>query len=140
MNSQPIRRTTQKARWRRALSRGVTLVEILIVLAIVGMIAGGVAAYAVPKYAEAQVSTAKNNLKALHPVADRYYADHSDSCPTVELLKQKREISGGSDTKDPWGKPYKIDCSGDELVVISFGKDGKENTADDLRIPEVTQE
>ena len=49
-----MKTTTILNRVKRAASRGVTLIEILIVLAIVGLIAGGVAVVAIPKYAEAQ--------------------------------------------------------------------------------------
>jgi general secretion pathway protein G len=38
-------------------------------------------------------------------------------------------------TDDPWGHPYRIVCDdeGGELRVYSNGKDGKENTPDDIR-------
>jgi len=39
---------------KRSRGRGVTLVEILIVLAIVGLIAGGIAVFAIPKFQQAQ--------------------------------------------------------------------------------------
>ncbi len=47
----------QRLRERRS-SRGVTLGEVLIVVAIIAMVAGGVAVFALPKYKEAQIKNA----------------------------------------------------------------------------------
>jgi len=116
--------------------RGVTLIEILIVLAIVGLITGGIAVVAVPKYKEAQITTAKNDTKALYNIADNWRASHSADCPTVERLKADKEISATSNTIDPWGMNYKINCEdADNLQVVSFGPDKKENTQDDIKMP-----
>lgn len=122
----------------RAFKRGVTLIEILIVLAIVGLIAGGVAVVAVPKYQESQKNQAKIDARSIFPVAEKYKADHpSDGCPTTEILVQKKELSASSKTTDPWDTAYKIVCGEeDSMQVVSFGPDKKENTADDIRIPE----
>ncbi len=124
------------SRSRRVLARGVTLVEILIVLAIIAMIAGGVAVVAVPKLEDARVQTTRTNLRTLLPAAEMYRSNFAGECPTVQLLQQKKEISSTSETKDPWGKPYKIICEEDDTRVVSFGKDGKENTPDDIVMPE----
>ncbi len=130
--------TKKIMRLRRALSRGVTLVEILIVLAIVGMIAGGIAVYAVPKFQQAQKDSTRNNLKALHAVAEAWRANHANECPTPQRLKDEKELSVSSDTNDPWGDPYKIQCDDESTTVYSFGPDKKEGTQDDIRFPETT--
>ncbi len=119
-----------------ALSRGVTLIEILIVLAIVGLIAGGVAVVAIPKYAESQKNQAKIDARTIHPIAEKYRVDHPGQCPTVEQLRAEKEISAASKITDPWDTPYAIRCEDDETYVISFGPDKKEGTADDIRIPD----
>lgn len=123
-------------RLRRFASRGVTLIEILIVLAIVGLIAGGVAVVAVPKYQESQKNQAKIDARTIHPVAEKYKVDHPGVCPTVEQLRAEKELSSASKVTDPWDSPYKIVCGDDDIVVLSFGPDKKENTNDDIRIPE----
>lgn len=127
---------TNLRRVRRALSRGVTLIEILIVLAIVGLIAGGVAVVAVPKYQESQKNQAKIDARTIHPVAEKYKVDHPGQCPTVEQLRAEKELSAASKITDPWDTPYKIVCGDEDLMVVSFGPDKKENTNDDIRIPE----
>lgn len=130
-----MKRTTFR-RARRIISRGVTLIEILIVLAIVGLIAGGVAVVAVPKYQESQKNQAKIDARTIHPVAEKYKVDHPGQCPTVEQLRAEKELSAASKITDPWDTPYKIVCGDDDIYVTSFGPDKKENTNDDIRIPE----
>ena len=121
----------------RAARRGVTLIEILIVLAIVGLIAGGVAVVAVPKYAEAQKKQAQTDARTIHPAAEKYRVDHpGDQCPTVPLLREKKELSQASKITDPWDSEYKIICGDEDVMIVSFGPDKKENTADDIRIPD----
>ncbi len=125
-------------RARRAARRGVTLIEILIVLAIIGLIAGGVAVVAVPQFANAQKKQAQTDSRTIHPVAEKYRVDHpGDGCPTVELLREKRELSAAAKLTDPWDSPYKIVCGDEDVTVLSLGPDKKEGTADDIRIPEV---
>ena len=124
-------------RARRRFARGMTLIEILIVLAIVGLIAGSVAVVAVPRYKESQINQAKIDARTIHPVAEKYLADHPGECPTVELLRQKRELSTASRITDPWDTPYIITCTDDDIIVSSAGPDKKPNTGDDIRIPEV---
>jgi general secretion pathway protein G len=114
----------------------MTLIEILIVLAIIGLIAGGVAVVAVPKFKESQINQAKIDARTIHPVAEKYLADHPGECPTVELLRQKRELSATSKITDPWDTPYKITCTEDDIIVSSAGPDKKDNTTDDIRVPE----
>ena len=128
--------TMKLSQLRRAASRGVTLIEILIVLAIVGLIAGGVAVVAIPKYAESQKNQAKIDARTIHPVAEKYKVDHPGVCPTVEQLRAEKELSAASKVTDPWDSPYKIICGDDDIMVLSFGPDKKENTQDDIRIPE----
>ena len=129
--------TMNTKRLKRSLARGVTLIEILIVLAIVGLIAGGVAVVAVPKYQESQKNQAKIDARTIHPVAEKYRVDHpGEPCPTVELLRDKKELSAASKITDPWDTPYKIVCGDEDVSVLSLGPDKKEGTNDDIRIPE----
>jgi general secretion pathway protein G len=136
MNTLTLNRFTRIKRIKRAASRGVTLIEILIVLAIVGLIAGGVAVVAIPKYAESQKNQAKIDARTIHPVAEKYKVDHPGVCPTVEQLRAEKELSAASKITDPWDTPYQIRCQDDDIYITSFGPDKKEGTPDDIRIPD----
>jgi general secretion pathway protein G len=121
-------------RLRRAhrAMRGVTLVEVLIVIAIMALIAGGVGFLVLPRYRESQEKQARIDARAIRGVATQYVALKSGGdCPTVEVLIAERELDaeGG---KDPWGQDYRIDCSGDDIMVSSPGPDKQEGTEDDI--------
>ena len=62
-------RTLAQARRAR---RGVTLVEVLIVVAIIAMVAGGVAVFALPKYKEAQIKNAETGARIVRTARSRY--------------------------------------------------------------------
>ena len=128
--------TTLLMRAKRAAARGVTLIEILIVLAIIGLIAGGVAVVAIPKLAQARIDTAKNDTRTIHPIAEKFRIDHPGQCPTVEQLRAEKELSATSKITDPWDTPYAIRCADEDTYVLSFGPDKKEGTPDDIRIPD----
>jgi general secretion pathway protein G len=48
----------------------------------------------------------------------------ADVCPTVQDLVRSKKIDG-SRTDDPWGLPYRIDCSTGEIRVCSNGNNRK---------------
>jgi general secretion pathway protein G len=110
---------------------GLTLIEIMIVVAIMAMIGGGVT-FAFRQQRKAQVSTTKTNANTLRQVAQQYYNEHRDACPTPQSLISAGELDTRSKTTDEWGKPFVIVCNGEELDVTSSGPDGQAGTADDI--------
>lgn len=126
----PLRRT------RRALERGATLVEVLIVVAIIAMTAGGVTVFALPKYRDAQKTTAETGARVIRQAAQAWQAGNNEvSCPTMSQLVQEKQLDPGANTNDPWGTAYSLNCTEDDVTVISAGPDKKKGTADDIRVP-----
>ena len=115
-------------------ARGVTLVEVLIVLAIMALIAGSAVFLVFPQLAKAKIDTAVLSAGTIKKAAELYInIDGAQNCPTVDDLVNAKKLEKGK-TMDPWGSPYKIECKeGDEIRVISAGKDRKEGSADDVR-------
>lgn len=118
----------------RAAARGVTLVEVLIVVSIMAVISGGAVVLAFPLYKEARIKTAVVSAKEIKKAAQLYQEMDAttEGCPTIaDLVAAKRVDSKTAD--DPWGKPFRIVCAEGDIRVLSAGNDRKENTPDDIR-------
>jgi general secretion pathway protein G len=130
-------RNMRARRRRLGRARGVTLFEVLIVVAILAMIAGGVAFFALPQFNKAKISTAKDGARIIRQAASNWLATNNEtSCPTVSQLIQDKLLDPGQNTGDPWAQPYAITCSDDAVTVTSGGPDKKKGTKDDIVIPE----
>ena len=122
-----------KARNRKG-ARGVTLVEVLIVVAIMAVIAGGATLLVFPQYKKARIDNAVIGAGVIKQAAELYMNMDAvdESCPTVKDLVSSKKIDAQK-TDDPWGKPYKIVCEEGDIRVVSSGNDRQEGTADDVR-------
>jgi len=130
------KRTERLRRSLKVAPRGVTLFEVLIVVAILAMVAGGVAAFALPKFKQAQVTQAETGARVVRTAIQQWQASNSEStCPTISQLVQEKNLDPGQSTNDPWAQPYTFVCSDDEVTVISAGPDKKKGTKDDISIP-----
>jgi general secretion pathway protein G len=111
---------------RRGAARGVTLVEVLIVVAIMAVIAGGVTVVAFPQFKKAKVDAAMVGCHAVKQAADLYQnlESTSDQCPTIQDLVRTKKIDGAR-TEDPWGMQYRIDCATGDIRVCSNGNNRK---------------
>jgi general secretion pathway protein G len=132
---------TWLARGARDAARGFTLLEIMIVLAIMGLLVTGVSIKVFSQLKKAKVSTAKIGVKKVGDAAARFMAGAGAGCPKgIEELVAQGELSKG-DAKDPWGTPYVFRCPGtqdtDGVDVISWGPDKADGTADDIRSWEI---
>lgn len=123
---------------RRQSSGGMTLIEIMIVVAIIAMITGAVAVVAVPKMREAQVKTAQTAARTVRNAVQQWQLSNNDyaSCPTVSELVQDKQLDSGQATTDPWGEDFTITCADDEVVVQSNGPDKKPDSPDDVVVPQ----
>jgi general secretion pathway protein G len=120
----------------KASRRGVTLVEVLIVVAIIAMVAGGVAVFALPKYKEAQIKNAETGARIVRTAIQQWQAANNEtSCPTMSQLVQEKQLDPGQSTKDSWNQDYTLTCTDDEVIVSSNGPDKKKGTKDDIMVP-----
>lgn len=123
-------------RLRRPFERGVTLVEVLIVVAIIAMVAGGVTVFALPRYREAQLKTAETGARTIRGAVQNWQVSNNEtSCPTISQLVQEKHLDPGANTNDPWNQPYQLNCTEDEVIVSSSGPDVKKGTKDDIQVP-----
>ncbi|HVR62974.1 MAG TPA: type II secretion system protein GspG [Polyangia bacterium] len=130
--------TERSALWRaqRRRQRGFTLLEIMVVLAIIGLIVGSVGVMVFNRFKKAQVSTAKTRVTQVANAVTQYMLDNSNNCPrSIEELVAQKYLQKGM--KDPWGKDFILRCPGtndtDGADVSSAGPDKTEGTADDVK-------
>lgn len=117
---------------RRRRARGVTLVEVLIVVAIMAVIAGSAVFLVFPQLAKAKVKTAHQSAQTIKQAADIHMNLDGAECPTIQDLVAAKKLDRNK-TDDPWGTPFKVTCPEGEVRVTSAGKDKKEGTPDDVR-------
>ena len=131
---QEAMRQLSALRQLRTAERGTTLVEVLIVVAIIAMVAGGVAFFAFPKFEESRGKAALSGARVIRGAAQNWQMSN-DGCPTISQLIQDKQLDKAQDTNDPWGGDYTIVCTDDDIVVSSDGKDKKKGTTDDVSVP-----
>ncbi len=123
--------TNRKRRYRRHC---FSLIEIMIVVAIIGLLSGIVGVNVLRKMDKARKNAARAEISTLKDCVGMYYADMGEFPRTLEDLVRN---PGGSnkwdgpypnkDTipKDPWGSDYVYQCPGQhgDFDIYSVGKD-----------------
>jgi general secretion pathway protein G len=125
------------ARGAGRAQRGFTLIEVMIVLVIIGLIAGAVGFAVVPKLKKAKIEVAKIGVKKVAEASIMYMQLPGGACPkSVDELIAQGDLRK-NDAKDPWGTPYTLRCPGtqdpDGVDIVSAGPDKQPNTADDIQ-------
>ncbi len=119
-----------RPRIARAAARGMTLIEILVVITILGLIAAAVAVTVVGQLGEAKVKQAKTDLHTLENCLDLFKIDKG-RYPTTEEGLQAVVAAGKCKPrlKDPWGRDYVYLCPGqlhpESFDLKSYGADGQ---------------
>ena len=120
----------------RKAKEGFTLIEILVVVAIIGML-GAVAVPAYMNYlADARITTTRSIIKNIEDACQMYNMKHGGKYPS-----QLSELQEGDDDNPPlldggieapWGNEIKYERKGKRIYLTSFGPDGEEGTEDDI--------
>lgn len=120
---------------------GFTLIEILIVVIIVGLLAGLVGPELFGRLGKAKSTTAKAQIEQLSAALDSYRLDMGSYPTTSEglivLIEAPQEdspdwsgpyLSKAKIPKDPWGEPYRYRSPGEhgDFDLFSLGADKQE--------------
>lgn len=103
--------------------RGFTLIEMMVVIAILGVLAAIIAPNVLGRAEKAKVTAAVTNIKNLDGAIELYKIDNSKFPSTLNELVPDyvKEVND-----DPWNNPYQYSTNGSSYTLFSFGADGVE--------------
>lgn len=125
---------------RRSLKEGMSLIEIMIVILIIGLITGVVGPALMGRYRKAQKTTAKSTIRSLKTAITNYQLDIGQypsrlrdlvKKPTDEAVAKKWDekfLEADEVPRDPWGNNfvYKVTGKADKpYELYSYGPSGK---------------
>ena len=121
----------------KKVSSGFTLLELLVVVAIIGMLAAFVGPRVFGHVSKSEITTAKAQIEAFSHALDAYRLDvgtyPDDKLGLAALISRPADSTRWNGPYlqkeipvDPWGHPYQYKFPGTkhEYDLISFGRDG----------------
>jgi hypothetical protein len=86
-----------------------------------------------PRMQAAELNETQRTAFQIRSAAHSWQVLHGDSvCPSLRQLIEGRHYDPKMPRLDPWQQPFTIGCKHFDVIVRSFGPDGKEGTSDDI--------
>jgi len=135
-------RVLPEQRHLRDSEAGLTLVEMIVVLAIIALVAALIVPNVIGRPDEARVTVARTDLKSIAAALKMYRLDNGDYPSTQQGLAALAKRPDGAPVPtnyasegylpqvpmDPWGRPYSYKnpgAGGSGFDLMSLGKDGQ---------------
>jgi len=119
---------------------GMTLIEVLAVVVILGMLAATLAVGLSGKFGKANHEIARTQIGQIAGAVEVFQIEHQrlpDSSEGLEVLSARPQASyylEASRLKDPWGNPYQYVVPGPDghaFEVLTYGADGQPGGEDE---------
>lgn len=123
-------------------TNGFTLIEMMVVIAVIAILAGLVGPMVFRNVGDAKITAAKAQLELLGLALEQYRLDNDYTPSTAQGLEALRTAPQGDPTShnwrgpylpkrvpmDPWGHPYMYRSPGEHnpYDLFSLGRDGRE--------------
>ena len=130
LSKRPLHRASRRSR------AGLTLVEIMVVIAILGTLMAVVAVNVVGRMQDANVETTKLQIKQIEQNLAIYAAKHKGKFPTTSqgLEAASKYFPDNKVPTDAWGNDFQYYSPGthgeSDYEIISLGRDGAEGGED----------
>lgn len=128
-----MRTQLMKALSKKRRRRGMTLVEIIVVITILALIMGAVAVAVIPQLEQSRVDRAKLDIGNINAALKIYYAKKGSYPETGVGLKALVDLQALEKMpKDPWDSDYVYLLEGNKPVIVSPGPDRVSGGTDDI--------
>ena len=109
---------------RRAEARGMTLLEIMVVITIIGVVMAAVGVAVLPLLDQAKIDTTKNSISTVETGLKLYYTRHGkypDTSQGLGILVQEKMLD--KPPKDAWNNDFVYLNEGGKCKVLSYARD-----------------
>lgn len=106
--------------------RGFSLIEVMVVVVIIGLLAGAVALKVGGYLDTAEANRAKSDIVTIMNAIELYRQEHKQY-PTQQAGLDA--LDNVTSRTDPWDRPYEYNIpgpNGEPFEVVSYGADGRE--------------
>jgi len=127
MNGTASPRNSHAEGLKRKRNTGFTLLELLVVIVIIGLLAGYVAPRYFSQVGKSEIQVVRAQIDALEKALDQYRLDNRRYPTAEEGLAAVEPYLKKALPNDPWGRPYLYRVPGQrgDYEVFSYGRDGK---------------